>query len=340
MQYQAAYISGEFSDDSRQDWDDLYPRPISWSCWYPTSIDAATTELRFGGDAESPLFTQGLVAENAQISNAQNEWPLVLLSHGTGGTATGMSWLGTRLAQRGFICIGVDHHGNTAAEPYRAEGFICWWERAADLSLIIDQANQFPTINNRVNLSEISVAGFSLGGYTALALAGAVTSMERFEKWITANPSPMGGPREFPNLDQEISRLMASSPRFRQSWEKHDESYLEPRISKCVAIAPAPPVRAFLTQSVAEIECSTFIVAGEADLEAPFEQCSLWLSKQNPAFRLHSVGKEVGHYVFLAECTEQGKCVDPAICMDHPNVSRSTIHDRVSSMIGDFLATI
>ena len=67
MQYQAAYISGEFSDDSRQDWDDLYPRPISWSCWYPTSIDAATTELRFGGDAESPLFTQGLVAENAQI---------------------------------------------------------------------------------------------------------------------------------------------------------------------------------------------------------------------------------------------------------------------------------
>ena len=80
-----------------------------------------------------------------------------------------MSWLGTRLAQRGYICIGVDHHGNTATEPYRAEGFICWWERALDLSLIIDQVNQIPAIENHVNLNEISVVGFSLGGYTALA---------------------------------------------------------------------------------------------------------------------------------------------------------------------------
>ena len=339
MQFQAAYISGSFSDDSRQDWDNLSPRPVSWSCWYPTSIDSEVTELTFGGSAESPLFTQGFVAENAQISNTQSELPLVLLSHGTGGTAAGMSWLGTRLAQRGYICIGVDHHGNTATEPYRAEGFICWWERALDLSLIIDQVNQIPAIENHVNFNEISVVGFSLGGYTALALAGAVTSMEQFEKWLVANPNPIGGPREFPNIDQEISRLMSKSSRFRQSWKKHDESYLEPRISKCVAIAPAPPVRAFKSESLRGVECSTFIVAGEADLEAPFEQCALWLSKQNPDFYLKSVGKEVGHYVFLTECTEQGKCLESDICIDHPGIIRSTIHDEVSIMIDDFLTT-
>jgi len=79
----------------------------------------------------------------------------VLLSHGTGGTATGMSWLPTSLAQIGYICVGVDHHGNTATEPYRAEGFICWWERALDHSLIIDQVNQIPAIINRITMKVI-----------------------------------------------------------------------------------------------------------------------------------------------------------------------------------------
>jgi hypothetical protein len=45
-----------------------------------------------------------------------------ILSYGTGGSAEGMGWLGQRLACLGYICIGVNHHGNTAIEPYRAEG--------------------------------------------------------------------------------------------------------------------------------------------------------------------------------------------------------------------------
>ena len=337
--YKAGFTEGQFFDDRRKDWNGLSARPVSWSCWYPVDIEIETAELRFGGSADAPWFTQGQVAMNATISNSQNEWPAVLLSHGTGGTADGLAWLGTRLARAGFICIAVNHHGNTAVELYRAEGFICWWERAADLSFICDQTSSIPEIESRIDFDQISVAGFSLGGYTSIALAGAVTSMQLFENWLIANPNPIGGPREYPDLDKKIPELMSSSHRFRQSWDRQSESYLDARISKCVAIAPAPPVRAFTQKSLSQIKIPTLIVAGEADQEAPFGQCSEWLKQHNPSFRLHTAGKNVGHYTFLAECTEQGRCLEPEICNDHSSINRSNIHDNVSILIGDFLAS-
>ena len=319
-------------------WDNAQPRPVKWSCWYPASSSTPTIEHRFGGNGDQPLFTGGLVAPGAAISNVQSEWPLVLLSHGTGGTATGMSWLATRLVKSGCICLGVDHHGNTATEPYRAEGFICWWERPSDLSFMIDRIDLITPINGRVDVTNVAVTGFSLGGYTAFALSGAITSMKQFENWLNRNPNPLGGPREFPNIDKEISRLMSSSIRFRQSWDQHGASYFDPRVSKCVAIAPAPPVRSFLPKSVSDIACPTFIISGEADIEAPFHQCAQWLSNQNSSFQIKSLGENVGHYVFLAECTEEGICVEPDICIDHPTIVRSEIHEYVASQIRDFLA--
>ena len=336
-EYRAGFSRGQLLDNSRKDWNGMSARPVSWSCWYPVDIETETAELRFGDSADALLFTQGQVATNVAISNRQSEWPLVLLSHGTGGTGGGMAWLGTRLARMGFICIAVNHHGNTSAEPYRAEGFICWWERAMDLSFICDHTSSIPEIDNRIDLDQISVAGFSLGGYTSIALAGAVTSMQLFETWLTANPSSIGGPREFPDLDKKIPQLMSSSPQFRQSWDRHSELYLDARIHKCVAIAPAPPVRAFTQKSLSEIKIPTLIVAGEADEEAPFDQCSEWLKEHNKGFRLHSAGKNVGHYTFLAECTEQGISLEPEICIDHPSINRSTIHDNISILIGNFL---
>ena len=338
MSYQAGYVEGEFSDSSRKDWTDTQSRPVKWSCWYPASIDSSTTEHKFGGDVDQPLFVGGLVSSGAVLSNAQNEWPLVVLSHGTGGSATGLSWLAIRLAQSGSICVGVDHHGNTASESYRAEGFICWWERATDLSFVIDQVDRISPISNRVKHSEVSVVGFSLGGYTALALVGAITSVQQFTDWLALDPNSSGGPREFPNLDKEIPRLFSSSSRFRQSWERHGDSFLDTRISKCVAIAPAPTVRGFVTQSLNSINRPTLIIAGEADVEAPFHSCAQWLSFQNSSFHLESIGKYVGHYVFLPECTDYGMCVEREICVDDPRIVRSKIHADAAMSIHRFLA--
>ena len=105
-----------------------------------------------------------------------------MLSHGTGGAALHLEWLARDLARRGFIAVGVNHHGDTIAEPYRAEGFLCWWERARDLTVLLDDILARGEFAERVDADRIFVVGYSLGGCTAAALLGAITQTSRFQK--------------------------------------------------------------------------------------------------------------------------------------------------------------
>ena len=337
--YACGFTEGMLSDPSRLNWDGDGPRPVPWAAWYPVDSDAVVREYLIG-EPDSPLFTMGDVAVDAQISPESQTWPLVLLSHGTGGSAQGLGWLGRSLATRGYLCLGVSHHGNSAIEPYRAEGFLCWWERAADLSFALEQVNGLERIGGRANPDLTYVVGFSLGGYTALALAGAITSVERFEDWLTANQISGGGPKEFPDLSEHVPALLASSEQFRLSQSRGRADYGNPRLKAFVTLAPAPPVRAFEPDSVAAIDKPTLIIAGEADMEAPFEHCASWLKQRNPRFDLRSLGPEVGHYVFLCEATAHGKRVAPDICQDPATIVRKDIHSSTSKMINAFFEEV
>jgi len=46
-----------------------------------------------------------------------------------------------------------------------------WWERARDLSAVIDGMLSDPTFMPRIDRQRIGAAGFSLGGYTMIAIA-------------------------------------------------------------------------------------------------------------------------------------------------------------------------
>lgn len=127
------FSQGLSFDRKRTNWSGTGPRPLAWSAWYPASDDAI----------ESPpttpsWFKQRAVAPNAPMKMSSNPQPLVLLSHGSGGVAAGLEWLGYRLAQSGFVALSINHHGHTGSEPYRPEGFLCLWERATDLSALLD----------------------------------------------------------------------------------------------------------------------------------------------------------------------------------------------------------
>lgn len=182
--------SGLTVDPLRLSWDGTAPRPLVWTAWYPADV---------GSVAEVPLetswFRREAVIANAPASRACASFPLVLLSHGTGATGVALEWLAFRLAQQGYIALAIDHHGNTGSEPYRAEGFLCMWERAADFKAILDQSSWRSELGVEIN-NYIFAAGFSAGAYTALLLAGARVAFSQFEP---DNPlkSPVRGPREF-----------------------------------------------------------------------------------------------------------------------------------------------
>jgi len=325
MLYKIGFAQGVTIDPERRAWRSDAPRPLSWAAWYPASPDAAVTQKLIGRRG-SELFRMGFVADGAPLSAEQEFWPIVLLSHGTGGSVDGLCWLGSHLAARGFISVGVSHHGNTAIEPYLPEGFLCWWERALDLTRILDwQATDGP-FAGRMDLGNVFAAGFSLGGYTVLSLAGAISNIEQFREWLDEEGDRGGGPREFPDLPDNIPHLLEHSEQFRQSMDRHSQSYCDRRIRAVAAFAPAPPVRAFEPASLRNIDVPVHITVGRGDIEAPADECALWLQQQNPSFEILLLGTDVGHYVFLPEATDAGKALEPVICRDPGGVDRPEVH--------------
>src|SRR5262249_30365968 len=98
--------------------------------------------------------------------------PLILLSHGFGGTASDLAWLGTALAAHGFIAVAVNHPGHNALEAYTVEGYSLMWLGAVDLGAVIDAVLNDKTFGNRIDPARIGAAGHSLGGYTVVADPG------------------------------------------------------------------------------------------------------------------------------------------------------------------------
>lgn len=321
--YACGYLTGIAYDDRRPNWVNEEPRPLAWSAWYPTDECASPVEQ---------FFELGELAIGAKLSSRQ-QWPTVLLSHGTGGSAESLGWLARGLASQGYVVLGVNHHGNTGIEPYQPEAFLCWWERATDLSIILSILSENEPFAGCFDLDRISAIGFSLGAYTVLTLAGAITSLSEFDKWRHRANIVAEGPREFPDVASHAPRLLEKSEAFRCSWGRHGENFRDARIRSIIAIAPPPPVRAFTEGSVRSISLPVTLIVAGSDTEAPREECADWLTSLNPRFHLHNLGSNVGHYTFLGLPTARALHESPELFEDAEGVDRAKIHNEAVAIM-------
>lgn len=117
-------------------------------------------------------------------------FPIVIFSHGLGGSRDGYEYLGRHWAGCGYVSVHVQHLGSDdgvwkdAAPAERARALQQAaaslpnaLNRPADGQFVIDQMEKLNTdetspLKGRLNLKAIAIAGHSFGGYTALALAG------------------------------------------------------------------------------------------------------------------------------------------------------------------------
>jgi len=326
------YRTGVIWDATRSNWQNNANRPIACSAWNPVE-----DVVKF--ERPSDQFCEVGNANWEATLAPKEKFPVVLLSHGTGGTAEGLGWLARALASEGYVVLGANHHGNTRLEPCLAEGFLCWWERATDLSVLLSDLGSKGFFANRLNCDQVAAVGFSLGGYTVLALSGAQTSLDEFDGWRRANEITEGGPKEFPDAAERTPTLMHTSDAFRASWARHGNDYSDFRISSVFAIAPAPPIRSFVPTSVTELQLPVVILTGGSDNEAPSEHCADWLVSPNDRFHLHCLGGHVGHYTFLDFPSDQSLIGKAEIFSDHTSVDRRTVHEQATEIVIQSLTT-
>jgi len=316
-------------DTSRAAWDGSGPRPLRTSIWYPAAPGSSQRSIL---ESSAP-FRVGPVAEGAPLSPAVSRFPLILLLHGTGGSALQMMWLGRYLAAHGFVVAALNHHGNTGAEPRPdARGFLLYWERARDLRVALDRLLADSVFGPRIDSARVGAAGFSLGGYTVIAVAGGRFNPREFaafcaspQRDFTCGPQP-----EFPRAPELFAALQRTDSLTRRSLAHASDSYRDARVRAVFAIAPALG-GGFTAPDLRDVRVPVSIIVGQGDTVTPPATNARRYASLIRGAAVAVLPGSVGHYTFLAECTERGRAVVP-ICRDGPGVDRGAVHTQVSQM--------
>lgn len=305
-----------FFDDSRD-------RKLVTEIWYPTSDSLTESDKIF-----TP-FKRNYTINNAKLSNTK--LPLILFSHGSGGNRLSLEWLAQALAMKGYIVASVDHWGNTHDHKIGIE-FIKPWERPLDISFVLTKLLEDTLFGEIIDSGRIGALGFSFGGYTVMALAGAVLDYPTLLAYYETDEGrkDLNEIREFPNLyerlqDHSFIELTRAIPTLKDG-----------RIRSFFALSPGTAPGFKDESQFKEVTDPVFIVGCRSDQVAPVAKYARHyhsLIKQSEYFEFSG---DVGHYVMLAEANDEVKKEAPEVFVDAPSVNRGEVHQKVVYLAVDF----
>jgi len=304
--------------------------------WYPIDPTIAETPHDIGPPGHA-IFQGHPVVVDAALAAANKPYPVLMLSHGTGGSADSLDWLGSALAADGYVVIGLNHPGNTALEPLTPDGMTLWWERAMDASDALDAVLADPVFGPHLDRDRIGAIGFSLGGYTVLELAGARTDVKAFLDFCASSAADaICHPPEMDRVAGGALPPSAPSPERAASLERSGRSYRDPRIKAVFAIAPGLG-EAFDPASLSAIDIPVEMLAGSADITAPTATNITRIESLMPNAAVVMV-PAASHYTFIDPCLPAVADRLALVCRDGAGVDRQAIHDQAIDRARAFFA--
>jgi predicted dienelactone hydrolase len=259
----------------------LLPDPggpaLSLMIWYPS---AAQPE---------PHAVSGFhprVAVDALIKG--RHLPLIIISHGTRGTAMSHYDTAIALADAGFVVASLTHSGDNYNDQSRAGFRVNLIDRPRQVRRVIDyMLHEWPG-RERLDLNRVGMFGFSLGGFDTLVAVGAVPDILRFRSLCT----------EFPEApDCEFIRTHGGDELDPGPFPPPDWVH-DPRVKAAVIAAPAASF-AFGPGSLAGVTVPVQLWTAEGDQMAPARWNSDLVRKGLPTSTETRVVPRAGHMVFL-----------------------------------------
>lgn len=240
-------------------------RNLSVRFWFPAKAGITGEPVQYVHSMNLPgkepfdIVSRGTAYAGA-VALEGEKFPLVLMSHGYGGWNTQFSNLGEHIASRGYVVASI-HHGDTPVDGVTS-AILSFGNVLVDRTLdqhqilarIMDDAKGASAgYSALIDPETVGLVGYSMGGYGAIASAGAPYVYEN---------SPMSN---IPDAAREQLREFGKTP---------------VPIKALVTFAPwggQPDNRAWSAENLSRINVPVLLVSGNQDDVVNHEQGVKWL---------------------------------------------------------------
>lgn len=242
------------------------------------------------------------VAMNAPAVGGERR--LIVISHGNGASPWVHRGMAAHLCRKGYVVVLVSHIGNCRGRNELADTVENLTNRPRHLRLAIDAVMDDPELGGIVR-GPVGLIGTSIGGYSALAVAGG-------EPWSAREATPGGEPVAIP-----VAR--------------------DARIGALVLLAPATPW--FMRDgALAQVDLPILMRTGDRDMITPSWHADIVRNGVARPDRLeHQVVSGAGHFSFMSVFPPAMVSPDFPPSQDPPGFDRAAYEPRLNAEVAEFL---
>jgi predicted dienelactone hydrolase len=290
--------------------------------FYPTSHASAVTEVgpyRVHATRDAP-----------PLAGAR---PLVVISHGHGGSDLDLHHLAVYLAGHGFVTATLQHPKDNFRDTSGEGTPVVEIGRPIQVKATISMLLENPQWKPLIDPNRVGVVGFSHGGYTALMVVGAVPRFERWAAYCAHHPTATdlcGTPQQIAMLRNKAGKQkwqahMAILQKNLTRWGNTDD----PRVKAAFVMAPFSIV--FDKAGLARVNRPVFLYDSRDDHILPLQDNTLRIAPLIKTLVGIRIIPKATHFVFLGSCSPQLTRKAPKICTAPPGVNRVTTQHQINA---------
>lgn len=244
-------------------------RTLAVRFWYPAEVQADAQNVTYEhtmrpSDMEPfTLRFDGRAIEDAPGKADGQAFPLVIMSHGFNGWHTQFSNLGEHIASHGYVVASIDH---ADMEIEGVSDFVHSFskvliDRSIDQRQVLDKLlndarTESGPVASLIDPERVGLIGYSMGGYGALATAGADYDYES-DTFGTVPSEALAVLREASAEPAEVDALIAFAP-----W------------------GGQPDNRVWSADTLAQLSVPALIVSGSEDDVSNHDEGVRWIYEQ------------------------------------------------------------
>ena len=262
---------------------------------------------------------------------AEGKYPLVVLSHGSGGSNLSYRSIIFSLVKNGFVVAAPLHPGNNFRDNRAVGHQSNWVNRPKHIKLVLDHIESSNRFSHQIDWQKVAILGHSAGGYTALAVSGGIADTS-YIRWLCRQSDvkeavfcQFGQRRDTGNDGQSTTV----------------ENVRDKRVKALVLLAPVGIVFKE-AKSLDAVTLPILILRAEKDdeLVEPYQADIIAENLPNKALLDYRVIKNAGHYSFITPVPEPLKAELGVIAQDPAGFDRRAFHRELGGEISNYLSRV